>query len=119
LETDGIGAQEVLRNWDEIKKLEKKLGQKWGRSHIRQGSVGHLDSVSRAMPALSEAGEDWVEGGEGWVRLAGCSRGCGKAEGRVWRTRIRARSRGCKSSASEELGDLLFTVANLARHLEG
>ena len=36
LETHGIGAGEVLRNWDEIKKLEKKSSPKEeiGRAHV-------------------------------------------------------------------------------------
>src|SRR5581483_6415644 len=48
LETDGIGSGEVLRNWEEIKKLENKS---------RLEAAGRLDSVPRAMPALSEAGK--------------------------------------------------------------
>jgi MazG family protein len=108
LETHGIGAGEVLRNWEEIKKLEKKP---------REQSAGALESVSRAMPALSEAGKigskaakvgfDWPDVGGVVEKL--------REECREVETEIAA---GDGKAAGEELGDLLFTVANLARHLK-
>ena len=108
LETQGIGAGEVLRNWEEIKKLEKKT---------RESGSGRLDGVSRAMPALSEAGKigskaakvgfDWPD-----VRgvVAKLHEECTELEAEV--------AAGDRKAAGEELGDLLFTVANLARHLQ-
>jgi MazG family protein len=108
LETDGIGAQEVLRNWDEIKKLEKKS---------RPDGIGLLDSVSRAMPALSEAGKIGSKAakvGFDWPDVRGVveklREECGELEAEV--------ATGDFHAASEELGDLLFTAANLARHLK-
>jgi MazG family protein len=108
LETGGIGAQEVLRNWEEIKKLEKKP---------RTEGAGRLDSVSRAMPALSEAGEigsKAAKAGFDWPDIRGVveklREECGELESEL--------VRGDQESSSEELGDLLFTAANLARHLK-
>jgi nucleoside triphosphate diphosphatase len=108
LETDGIGAQEVLRNWDEIKKLEKKP---------RAEGTGVLDSVSRAMPALSEAGKIGSKAakvGFDWQDIRGVveklREECGELEAEV--------ARGDVHAASQELGDLLFTAVNLARHLK-
>ncbi len=108
LETHGIGAGEVLRNWEEIKKLEKKP---------REQSAGILESVSRAMPALSEAGKIGSKAakvGFDWPDVRGVveklREECAELE-----TEIVA---GDQKAASEELGDLLFTVANLARHLK-
>jgi MazG family protein len=108
LETGGIGAQEVLRNWEEIKKLEKKP---------RTEGAGRLDSVSRAMPALSEAGKIGSKAGKAgfdWPDVQGIveklREECGELESEL--------TRGDQQSVSEELGDLLFTVANLARHLK-
>jgi len=108
LETAGIGASEVLRNWDEIKKLEKKA---------RPESAGRLDSVSRAMPALAEAGKigsraakvgfDWPDA-HGVVEKL-------REETTEIEQEVRA---GDSRAAGEELGDLLFTAANLARHLK-
>jgi ATP diphosphatase len=108
LEMDGLGAADVLRNWDEIKKLEKN-----GRTEER----GQLDGVSRAMPALSEAGKIGSKAarvGFDWPDVQGVveklREECGELETEV--------ARGDKSAATEEIGDLLFTVANLARHLK-
>jgi len=108
LETEGISASEVLRNWDEIKKREKKI----------QGSgAGRLDSISRAMPALAEAGKigsraakvgfDWPDVGGVLDKL--------REETAELDEEIRS---GQQHAAAEELGDLLFTAANLARHLK-
>src|SRR5580698_7624584 len=49
LETDGIDAKQVLRNWEQIKQLEKNAQVK--DEEIR----GRLDAVPRALPALAEA----------------------------------------------------------------
>jgi MazG family protein len=120
LETDGIGAQEVLRNWDEIKKLEKKAQDKNGEdpTSAKTGQMwGTLDGVSRAMPALSEAGKIGSKAakvGFDWPDVRGVveklREECGELEAEIARVDAVA--------ASEELGDLLFTVANLARHLK-
>jgi MazG family protein len=114
LETEGIGAGEVLRNWEEIKRLEKKLPA--GSGQLPAGR-GRLDDVSRAMPALMEAGKigskaakagfDWPEAGGVVEKL--------REETAELDAEIRA---GETMKAAEELGDLLFTAANLARHLK-
>ena len=108
LETHGIGAGEVLRNWEEIKKLEKKT---------RPESAGRLDAVSRAMPALSEAGKigaKAAKAGFDWPSVRGVleklREECAELEAEV--------AAGDAKAASDELGDLLFTVANVARHLK-
>jgi nucleoside triphosphate diphosphatase len=108
LETDRIGTREVLRNWEEIKKLEKKP--------VRE-DAGRLDAVSRAMPALSEAGKIGSKAakvGFDWPEVRGVveklREECGELEAEV--------AGGNAEAAGEELGDLLFTVANLARHLK-
>jgi MazG family protein len=117
LETDGIGAAEVLRNWDEIKKLEKKAGRKVS-THAKTGlEWGTLESVSRSMPALSEAGKigskaakvgfDWPEVGGVVEKL--------REETRELEAEIGG---GDRKAIAEEVGDLLFTATNLARHLK-
>lgn len=108
LDTEDLGATEVLRNWEQIKALETK-------SHAP--GTGRLDHVSRAMPALAEAGKigskaakagfDWPEVGGVIAKL--------KEETAELEAEI---ARGDLSAAGEEMGDLLFTVANLARHLK-
>jgi MazG family protein len=108
LETRGIGAGEVLRNWEEIKKLEQKS---------RAEGAGLLDPVSRAMPALSEAGKIGSKAtkvGFDWPSVSGVlekmREECAELEAEI--------AAGDQKAAGEELGDLLFTVANLARHLK-
>jgi MazG family protein len=108
LETEGIGASQVLRNWDEIKRLEKKAGD---------GNAGRLDSISRAMPALSEAGKIGSRAakvGFDWPDTQGVVEKL-REETAELDEEIRS---GRKHAASEELGDLLFTAANLARHMK-
>ncbi len=108
LETEGIGASQVLRNWDEIKKREKK-GPGSG--------AGRLESISRAMPALSEAGKIGsraAKAGFDWPDVQGVLEKL-REETAELDQEIRA---GQQEAAAEELGDLLFTVTNLARHLQ-
>ena len=108
LETEGIGAAEVLRNWDAIKKLEK----------ASQGrGAGRLEGVSRAMPALAEAGKigsKAAKAGFDWPDVNGVMAKL-REETAELETEIDA---GNRELAAEELGDLLFTMANLARHLK-
>lgn len=108
LETEGIGSSQVLRNWEEIKSLEKKS---------RPSASGRLDGVSRAMPALIEAGKlgsaaakvgfDWPDTNGVLAKL--------REETEELAVEIRS---GPSTTAGEELGDLLFTAVNLARHLK-
>jgi ATP diphosphatase len=111
LTVDGIDSKQVLRNWDEIKKLEK--------AH-KQGDVeGRLESVSRSMPALSEAtklGAKAAKAGFDWPDVAGLL-----AKVREETAELEAEIPDLAASIArsrEELGDLLFTAANLARHLK-
>lgn len=120
LETDGIGSGEVLRNWEAIKKLEKSaqvnVGEEPNSGKTGQ-PVGSLDAVSRAMPALSEAGKigakaakvgfDWPDAGGVVEKL------------REETAELEVEMAAADSQAiGEEIGDLLFTAANLARHLK-
>jgi MazG family protein len=105
----GGSAEKVLRNWEEIKAVEKALGE-------RAGAGSQLDKVPRAMPALMESakigaraaksGFDWVE----WRDLLP------KIAEEIAELKIEA-ARGAKAGIEAEVGDLLFTVVNLARHL--
>src|ERR1700757_2383760 len=65
LETDGIDAPQVLRNWEEIKKLEKSS---------RPAPEGRLGAIPRSMPALSEAanlGSKAAKAGFDWPDVSG------------------------------------------------
>jgi len=103
----------VLRNWEEIKKAEKPL------HGAALSSKSRLDSVQRALPALAEAaklgakaqkaGFDWP----GWRDLLP------KIAEETAELEAEAASGdpARKPAVEAELGDLLFTVVNLGRHL--
>ncbi len=113
-EVEGSSAA-VLRNWEEIKAAEKasKMPSDGPRSHSR------LDSVQRALPALAEAAKLGAKAGKSgfdWPHwrdlLPKIAEETAELEAEA------ASSDADKNPAIEaELGDLLFTVVNLARHL--
>ena len=100
---------QVIQNWEEIKKSE--------RANVADAK-GHslLDQVPRALPALTEAsklgnkaasiGFDWSEAAPVFEKL----------QEELDELRL-AMAAGEKKAQEEEIGDLLFTVVNLARKL--
>jgi MazG family protein len=113
LETEGIGAGQVLRNWEKIKQSERSSKVKDNESSSR------LDAIPRALPALSEAtklsasaakaGFDWTETKQLFDKL----------EEEASELKVELAAENVQPAAvTGELGDLLFTAANLARHLK-
>jgi XTP/dITP diphosphohydrolase/ATP diphosphatase len=114
----GGSASAVLRNWEEIKLAEKALHAADAPSAQRP-PVSRLDGVQRAMPALAEAaklgakaqkaGFDWASWRDLLPKLAEetAELEAEAASGDPART----------AAVEAELGDLLFTVVNLGRHL--
>jgi MazG family protein len=104
---------EVLRKWEEIKRREKAEVE-GGAPRMDGGSV--LAGVPRALPALLKAqrlstkaarvGFDWPSEGDVVDKLA--------EELDELRRAVEA---GDRNAMREELGDLLFTAANLGRRL--
>jgi XTP/dITP diphosphohydrolase/ATP diphosphatase len=104
----------VLRNWDEIKALEKKAGF----DHAEE-KKSRLDSVQRAMPALAEAakigskaakaGFDWPTWRDLLPKLV--------EETAELEAEAASGDPARQPAVEAELGDLLFTVVNLGRHL--
>ncbi|MGB8480049.1 MAG: nucleoside triphosphate pyrophosphohydrolase [Acidobacteriaceae bacterium] len=100
---------QVLQNWEEIKKSERA-----DAPNVREASL--LDQVPRSLPALMEAsklgskaasiGFDWSEAAPVFDKL--------QEEIQELRQAIIS---GERKAQEEELGDLLFTVVNLARKL--
>ena len=108
LETAGIDSGQVLRNWDAIKRAEK------------QGS-SVLDSIPRALPALMEAaklGSRAQKSGFDWPDLEGIF---AKLDEETEELRQAIDDHPASAPAPEaivsEVGDLLFTLVNLARRL--
>jgi ATP diphosphatase len=107
LETADIDASQVLRNWDAIKRAEKA-----------QPRSSALDGIPRALPALLEAaklGARAHKSGFDWPDSEGIFAKLGE-ETQELRQAIDAPSPVHEDVVSE-VGDMLFTVVNLARHL--
>ncbi|MEW5422500.1 nucleoside triphosphate pyrophosphohydrolase [Amorphus sp. 3PC139-8] len=111
--------ERVKALWDEIKAEEKRLKAERHGGEIADGSKGRLDDVPLALPALTRAeklqkkaakvGFDWGEPGP---VIAKIREEIGELEA--------ALEAGTPQdpAVAEEVGDLLFAVANLARHLD-
>jgi nucleoside triphosphate diphosphatase len=100
-------ADEVSRNWQRIKAEERRAA---GRPE------GVLDAAPAALPALARAqhvGRRLAEAGLDWPDLAGVLAKVDEERGEL----AAALADGDPTAAGAELGDLLLTLANLARHL--
>jgi nucleoside triphosphate diphosphatase len=114
LATSGIDASQVLRNWDAIKRAEKP-----------QADASVLDSIPRSFPALLEAaklGRRAQKSGFDWPEVDGIF---AKLEEETEELRQAIRDRAAAPASAilqeavvSEVGDLLFTMVNLARRLE-
>jgi tetrapyrrole methylase family protein/MazG family protein len=103
-------SEEVLVNWELIKREEKRQ-----RSGVQAASA--LDGIPRALPALLRAlrlGEKAARVGFDWEHPADI---LGKFEEEQGELR-QALERGRTEEIREEIGDLLFTLAMLARRLQ-
>jgi len=102
------GTQDVLANWQKIKKQEAASK---GRTH----SV--LGNLPKGFPALQEAfrlGERASRVGFDWEESQGVVDKVAEETGEL----ATAIDSGKMEDVKNEFGDLLFTLANLARHLE-
>jgi len=110
LEVEGIDSAQVLRNWDAIKTREQAR---------KPEPEGRLDAVPRSMPALAEAlklGSKAAKAGFDWPNVSGLM---AKLHEETAELEIEIEEgESARSKASQELGDLLFTAVNLARHLK-
>jgi tetrapyrrole methylase family protein / MazG family protein len=100
-------AAEVKSNWEEIKE-----GEKGGAGEKR----GLLDGIPRSLPALrkaQEVGRRAARVGFDWTGTEGVLEKI-REETRELEEALAA---GSKERTGEEIGDLLFSVVNLARHV--
>ena len=123
-------AEAVLRNWEEIKAAEKALPaadklhaagalQAAGAPSAQNPPASRLDGVLRAVPALAEAaklgakakksGFDWPTWRDLLPKIA--------EETAELEAEAASADPARKPAVEAELGDLLFTVVNLGRHL--
>ncbi|MCU1319795.1 MAG: MazG family protein [Edaphobacter sp.] len=100
----------VLRNWEQIKRAEKQAPVS------AEGSM--LDDIPRTMPAMLEAGKLGSRAakiGFDWPNVEGLF---DKLQEEIGELEAELNPAAEGSKAEEELGDLLFTAVNLARHLK-
>ena len=113
---------EVLRNWEAIKAEEKRVARK--ESGSGKKAVSLLDGVSRQAPALMEAHQLTTKAarvGFDWEKVDDVF---GKLQEEIEELRVAITSHSASASEAdhnlvrEEIGDLLFVVTNIARHLK-
>lgn len=105
-------AQDVLDNWDQLKADERKASGK-----VEKESDSILDEVPVHFPALLEGlklTKKAAKVGFDWENAAAIF---SKIDEEVTELKV-AIDNGDADDAAEEIGDLLFVVMNLARHLD-
>jgi MazG family protein len=103
---DVADADEVLRNWEAIKRAER----------AEEGPSSLLDDVPQSLPALERAqklGKRATQLGFDWSDAEAV---LAKVREEVDELEVAAAA-GDRDAAEEELGDLLLAITSLARHL--
>ena len=98
-------SEEILRNWDELKRKEKH----------QETDTSALESVAKSLPGLIRAEKlqkKAAKVGFDWENAQGALE---KVEEELDEVKRAVAGDG---DAEEELGDLLFAVVNVARHLK-
>lgn len=108
----------VKKQWDEIKQAEKReRTERRARRGISEDfKAGFLGSVQRSFPALTEAlklQERAAKVGFDWSAPEPI---LDKIEEEIGELRV-ALKEGDQTKVSDELGDLIFAVANIGRHV--
>jgi tetrapyrrole methylase family protein/MazG family protein len=97
--------------WEQMKKAEK------GRSSVMEGIPGHLPSLllaSKVQRKAAAVGFDWADVSGAWEKI-------GEEVGELARAMAAAPDptpAGGDPAVIDELGDVLFSVVNVARHLD-
>jgi ATP diphosphatase len=123
--TVATDADAVLRNWEQIKREEKQAKQQAAKERPR---VSLLGDIPRSMPAVLEAaklGSKAAKVGFDWPDPDGRATGLFEKlqeEIAELQEEIAPESRNgdapSRAAIEAELGDVLFTAVNLARHLK-
>ena len=110
LETKGIDTAQVHRNWDAIKQAEK-------------GGASSLETIPRSLPALLEAaklGSRAARSGFDWPEVEGIFAKLKEEEEELRQAMAGHTSPDVTAhdEVASEVGDMLFTMVNLARRLQ-
>lgn len=112
---DASNSAEVLRNWEALKAEERKAKGK------DKAGASMLDSVSKAHPALMEAFQMTTKVARVGFDWPHAEAAMGKLEEELGELREAARGGAITAAAAaaieEEIGDLMFSVVNVARLL--
>jgi len=100
---DVDGSEQVLANWEEIKKAEKERTSLFDGIPTALPSLAYAHKVQRKV---AKVGFDWPD-------VSGALPKIGEEAAEV----VDAAATGDHEATEEELGDLLFAVVNVARHL--
>jgi MazG family protein len=106
---DASTSGEVLRNWEALKAAERSAAGK-----DQPGEASMLDSVSKSLPAVMEAYQMTTKAGRvgfDWPNAAAALEKLDE-ESKELKDAV---ARGEAESVEEEIGDLLFTLVNVAR----
>jgi XTP/dITP diphosphohydrolase/ATP diphosphatase len=109
---DADDADAVLRNWEQIKRAEKL--------ETAAGAPSGLDEIPRTMPAMLEAGKlgsRAAKVGFDWPNAEGLFEKL-QEEMAELKAELAAGDGSRQERVGEEVGDVLFTAVNLARHLK-
>jgi len=104
-------AEEQTRAWEEHKRQERNR-------KARTGQAGILDGVSLAMPALMRAAKlqrRAARVGFDWSQIDGV---LAKVREELAEIQLELQTDSTAERLAEEVGDLLFSCVNLARHLQ-
>lgn len=99
-------ADQVLQNWERMKSAERKKEEKSLMSGV-PGSLPALLKASRLTEKAARVGFDWKTTGDIFEKIA--------EEVAELKEAVDHQDR---SAIEDELGDLCFTIANIARHLK-
>jgi tetrapyrrole methylase family protein/MazG family protein/ATP diphosphatase len=112
-EQEGLSSEAVLRQWDEIKAEEKRLKQKAQSSSLLDGVPLAFSALTRAVKLqrkASKVGFDWNNAQLVIDKV--------REETEEVAAELKTHELLPTPELEEEIGDLLFVIANLARHVD-